>query len=142
MEYNFRLALSLKRTESNEPYGRFSYLLTTGNSFKTGQVGEMLKSYREIDEASALAHFTKKLNKYFFKRLDSKRHINVDVDEELYHDLKEKMIDFQENYDTVHGYDKEYDERRKIFNVIVNIRDFKLFYDVSYKTVNNKMFYA
>lgn len=136
---SFRLAMSLKIIKEKNYYAKFSYLLMSSESFKPGQEGKMLKSYGYINDATALSHFTKKLNKYFFKKIASKKQYNVEIDETMFYELRGKMIYFETFFENV-----RIENSDLIYNVIVDIdkENFNLLNDVSYKTVNNKMFYA
>ena len=138
---SFRLAMSLKlnKERTSDSFGRFSYLLTCAESFKAGYEGEILKFYGEINEASALEHYTKKMNKYFFKKINSKKQYNVDISEIMYYELRNKMIYFQIHFENV-----RIENSHSIYNVIVNIQkeQFNLLNDISYKTVNSAMFYS
>lgn len=136
---SFRLAMSLKINKEKKPssFGRFSYLLMSSESFKSGEEGEMLKCYDHINDATTLEHYTKKMNKYFFKKINSKKQYNVEVNEILYYELRGKMIYFETQFENV-----RIENRENLYNVIVNLDkdQFHLLNDVSYKTVNSAMF--
>jgi hypothetical protein len=130
--------MSLKKNLKNEDlFGRFSYLLTSAVSFEPEHEGELLNAYTHIDNATVLENFTKKLNKIFFKKTKSKKQINVLIDEKIYNNIFEKMENLQKEYYNIFRSKKD-----NSYMLVVELNDLKMMNDVSFKTVDNKMFYV